>query len=285
MNTGNLLDLAAVCRALGVTPDRVRRLEQEGFLEAARSGHNRNGEKPLFAAPQVMALVPEMPRILSRWASEDNARLGARRAGINRAHLPRRVSRLRRQKEEFLASLEELPPKAAQLLKAAYYLFHLNHYAKDGHAYLYDLKGRVLRSFVRHFTAEDGLQVAFIAAESRVFLCPSCRSRAWSQGLNYADYARLYGGCSRCRKDPRYYDLYEFIINREEHRFIFHTPYALARRWIRQDLTVPTHYSQRHREAGYTFGRPVTGAEAQAVPLTEVIEELEQFVEQFSAGD
>jgi len=270
-----LLNPAQVCDILGLTPARVQRLNAEGYLETVRLIRLKNGVMPLFDAAQVSALVPQMPRILSRWASEDNARLGAPRAGRTRATAAPRAARLRGQKERFLSSLEEMPSKTADLLRASFYLFHLNHYAKAGHQYLYDLKENVLRAFVRHFDRTHGLEITLVPGEARIRLCPECRSRSRRLGYAYPDYARRFGGCPRCRRERGYYDLYEFAVTHADYRFVFHSPYQTARKWLPDDVSESP---RSRRESGHTFGRPVSDPEALAIPLAEVQAELENFL-------
>ncbi|WP_066634650.1 DNA-binding protein [Desulfolucanica intricata] len=278
----NLLTTAQVCKTLGVTPAKLRRLTNEGYLEVQKVANFKNGEMNCFLHSQVNNLLPQMPRILSRWVSEDNARLGAKKAARVRAHRQRAAKVIKSRKEEFLDSLELVPPKSADLLKASYYLFHLNHYAKAGHSYLYDLKEQVLKYFLKHFTKEHGLKVFFIKGAPKIKLCPSCRAKARSRHISYREYAALYEGCPCCNKDNNHYDLYEFVVRYDKHSFCFHTPYSVARKWFNGDAEIPLKNKGTEREGGFTFGRPIYESEASAIDLEEIINELENFLEIYS---
>ncbi|MGB9791051.1 MAG: hypothetical protein ACPLTR_00550 [Thermacetogeniaceae bacterium] len=182
----------------------------------------------------------------------------------------------RSRKERFLNSLSEIPEKSASLLRAAYYLYHLNHYAKAGESYLYELKERVLKAFTAHFAPEDGLRISFIQGPPRITLCPACRRRAREERKSYVEYAQVTGGCASCHRDENYYSLYEFLVICDPHRFCFHSPYKIASKWLR-GKDIPWKEGSE-REGGYTFGRAITPGEEAAVNLGEVIAELEHFL-------
>lgn len=272
---GELLTTARVCRELGVTPAMADRLVREGYLEVSGTSRRKYGDVHLFHSGQVVRLKDRLPQILSKWAGEENLRRGARKAGINRAVEPVNAGEARKRRDQFLSSLETLPEDTAQLLKASYYLYHLNHYAKSGHEYLYEIKEKVLKHLVRNYINSPHLQIALVQGEQRTDLCPDCRARASRQNLRYGEYAKIYGGCSRCRKHKSYYDLYEFNIHYEDHRFSFHTPFSVGRKWFSGEVSLPRQDRGHLQEQGLTFGRPITEREARALPMDEVIETLE----------
>ncbi|MCL6612023.1 MAG: hypothetical protein K6T66_10850 [Peptococcaceae bacterium] len=272
---GDLLTTAQVCRELGLTPAKVRRLADEGYLEVSARSERKYGEVLLFHSGQVSRLKNQMPKILSRWASEENVRYGARKAGIHRAVEPANAQEVRKRRDQFLSSLDELPEEAAVLLKASYYLYHLNHYAKTGHQYLYEIKERVLKHFVRAYINSPYLEIVLVQGQQRSDLCPGCRSRANKLNLTYGEYAKSYGGCPRCGKRERYYDLFEFNIRYDNHRFSFHTPFSAARKWFPGEVSLPRQYRGHLQERGLAFGRPITEREARALPMDEVIQALE----------
>lgn len=272
---GELITTAQVCRELGLTPAKVRRLASEGYLEVSARSRQKYGEVLLFNPSQVSRLKPQMPKILSKWASEENIRLGAKKAGISRAVESINAQEVRKRRDLFLSSLADLPEQAADLLKASYYLYHLNHYAKSGHQYLYELKERVLKFFVGNYLDSPCLEVVLVQGDQRAELCPDCRARANKLGLSYGEYAKWYGGCPRCRKNKSYFDLFEFTIQYQDHRFSFHTPFSAARKWFSGNLPLPRQYRGHLQEQGLTFGRPITEREARALPMDEVITELE----------
>lgn len=272
-----LLTTAEVCRTLGITPSKLKRLTSEGYLKVEETAHLKHGKVHLFKSSMVEKLVPQLPRILRRWHWEENNNIGAKQAAEMRTSMYNAVQSIKDQKEEFLASLELVPEKTAYLLRASYYLFHLNHYAKAGNDYLYDLKEKVLKAFVNNFNQNHGLSIYYIQGGQKIYLCSACKKKARKQNQSYRNFARLTGGCPRCTRDDRFYSLYEFIVEYAEHRFCFHTPYLIARKWFKGHQ-IPVKFKTQRYEMGKTFGRPVLEPEAKAIPLHEVISELEDFL-------
>jgi len=283
--TGELMTTAQVCRELGVTPAKVLLLTREGYLEVSAKIDQKYGEVYLYHSGQVNSIKKQMPKILSKWASEENLRHGGRQAGINRAVEAENAVEVRKRRDNFLFSISHLPEKTEDLLKGSYYLFHLNHYAKSGHQYLYELKEKVLRFFVRNYLNTPLFDVILVQGQQRVNLCADCRRRANKLSMGYGEYAKSYGGCPRCGKHNSYYDLYEFNIQYESHRFSFHTPYSVARKWFDRETSFTRHYRGHRQEQGLTFGRPITEKEARALPMDEVIENLEKILENNYLGE
>lgn len=277
LQAGEFLTTAQVCRELGVTPAKVRRLTREGYLEVWGKVEQKYGDDQLYRSDQVLSLKKQMPKILSKWATEENFRHG-RQAGITRASEPMNAAAVKKRRDEFLLSLHDLPEKTAKLLKASYYLFHLNHYAKSGHQYLYEIKERVLKHLVKNYLDTPYFQVILVQGQQRVDLCPDCRSRAGKLKMAYGEYAKSYGGCPRCAKHNSYYDLYEFNIQYDSHNFSFHTPFSVGRKWFSRDASFPQRYRGHRQEQGLAFGRPITEKEARALPMDEVIENLEEIL-------
>lgn len=281
MQTSDLLTTTDVCITLGLTPARVQRLVKEGHLEIVGETSLRHGDIHLFHRNQIEDLAPRLPRILRRWEEAENLKRGAGNAALMRARRQRAAPRIAKSKESFINFLASLPTRQADLLKSCYYLYHLNHYAKSGGSYLYDYKENVMRIITRHFDLDDGLEVSLVEGRHRVDLCPSCKDRARRQGSTYVDYARQSGGCKTCRRDTRYYSLFEFSIHCGDYRFCFHTPYQVARKWFPRDFHVPTKDNARQHEGGFAFGRPISEAEAKAVSLDETLDELSAFIEEY----
>jgi len=271
----NLLTTAQVCRILGVTPHEVYRLATEGYLEVKNFIRYKHGDLPLFSGDQVEAVRRQMPKILRRWEGEESARKGAQ-AAWTRLKRWRSCYYTRLRKEKFLRALEEFSEKTALLLRASYYLYHLNHYAKAGESYLYDLKEKVLAVMAAKFGSEDGLKIFFVPGPPRIRLCAACRRRARREKRSYLEFASFTGGCPHCQKDEDYYSLYEFVVEGGEHRFCFHSPAQVARKWLK-GRQVPEKEGYE-REGGYPFGRRIYPGEAAAVNLAEVIDELEEFL-------
>jgi len=276
-----LMNPAQVCQALGITPNGVRRLSREGYLEVKDMVRFKNGDMSLFSIKQVHSLLPVMPRIKQAWETHDKSRFGARRVSKAHVHRHKSYNNQINHKEEFFMATNALAEKTAQLIKACYYLFHLNHYAKAGNQYLYDLKELVLQTFVEQYTSDDLVKVSFIEGDNKVLLCPGCKARAKERGMSYLEYLDAEGACPRCTREYKYYSLYEFIISYDEYRFCFHTPYSTAKKWFKNIGLRPPQTHKPQREGAYTFGRSVYESEAQVVELIEVIEELQNFLANF----
>ncbi len=271
----DLLTTAEVCRELGITPHDVHRLEAEGYLEKKLLDRNKHGDAPLFSGQEVASVRLKLPRILRNWNDSAGA-IGGAAAARKRQHDWVTSRETITRKERFMEAIAEYPGHSALLLRAAYYLFHLNHYAKSGENYLYELKERVLAAMTAGFTTADGLQIFFIAGAARVRLCPDCRNRAQEQRKSYLEYARLTGGCSNCQRDEDYFSLYEFLVTWDQHRFCFHSPFQIGRKWLK-GREIPAKEGSE-REGAYPFGRPISSGEAAAINLAEVVDELEHFL-------
>jgi hypothetical protein len=278
----DLLTTANVCRELGITPHDVHRLEAEGYLEIKLLDRNKHGEAPFFSSQDVASVRLKLPRILKSWEASAGA-IGGAAAARKRQHDWVTSRETIARKERFLEVIAEYPGRSAILLRAAYYLFHLNHYAKAGESYLYELKERVLAVMATGFGAADGLQIYFISGSDRVRLCPDCRRRAVEQRKNYLEYARLTGGCSNCQRDEGYFSLYEFLVAWGQHRFCFHSPFQIGRKWLKDREISAKEGSER--EGAYPFGRPISSGEAAAVNLAEVVDELESFLDTSNLAD
>ncbi len=279
-----LLSIAEVCKTLGITPSKVHQLTNEGYLEVIDTAQLKNGKIYLFQPAQVESLIDQMPRIIRKWESEENARLGAKKAAHLRVNRRSAAQNIKSQKEKFLASIDLASERIYRLLRASYFLFHLNHYAKTGNEYLYDLKEKVLYAFYQKYRCEDSLNIFLIHGEQHVKLCSECKRKARKQNVSYSDYARLTGGCNWCIKDDRHYNLYEFVITYADYRFCFHIPYKAARKWFKNQV-VPTKFSTHRYEMGTNFGRSIFELEAKAIPLDEVIEELNDFLSYVNLSD
>lgn len=275
--TKNYLTTAQAADLLNITPAAVRRLVREGLLEVKDTRRYKFGVDQSFDRAAVENLLPGIPELKRKWHAEEDLRLGARRAAFKRLENEKKARAYQNFKERFMLSLEDYPEKVALLLRASFFLYHLNHYAKGGEEYLYDLKEETLKKFSESFTTQEGLEVILVEGGEKVHLCESCRMKARSMGLDYVKYKSMHGGCPRCRKENDYYSLFEFRVKYGDHFFCFHTPYQVAKGWLRNSLDLPCQTHMPGREEARAFGRPITEAEALAVSLMEVIRELEVF--------
>ena len=277
-----LLNPAQISRTLEITPSNIKRLTGEGYLEVKKQVNFKNGIMQLFTSAQVQALKPAMPRIKQAWERYDNYHQGGNRMAKARTYRHQSYRDKVNRKAQFLNSLNELPQEKQEILKAAYYLYYLNHYAKAGSSYLYDLKETVLHTLVQnYYRRTDWLTISFIEGTNKIVLCPECRAKANNQRLSYLEYLDKTGGCFKCIKEYKYYSLYEFTIGYHEYRFCFHTPYSTAKRWFNKQALPPSKECPE-REGAYAFGRAIYASEAKAVELIEVIDELQNFLALFN---
>lgn len=273
----NYLTTAQAAAFLNITPAAVRRLVREGLLEVKQIRRYKFGEDLSFDRAAVEKLLPGLPEFKRKWHAEEDLRLGAKRAAFKRLEEQKKARAYQSFKERFLISLEDYPERVELLLRTSFFLYHLNHYAKGGEAYLYDLKEETLKKMNEIFTLQDGLEVILVEGGDKIHLCDACRAKARSMGLDYVKFKSVHGGCPRCRKENDYYSLFEFRVKYLDHFFCFHTPYQVARSWVENSLDLPRKTHVPGREEARAFGRPITKAEALAVSLEEVIRELELF--------
>jgi len=275
--SGNYFTTAQAAGLLNITPATLRRLVREGLLEVKYTRSYKFGEDQSYDRIAVENLLPRIPEFKRRWHAEEDLRLGARKAAFKRLDDQKKARAYQIFKERFLLTLEDYPERVAVLLRASFFLYHLNHYAKGGEAYLYDLKEETLKKMSEQFTSVEGLEVILVEGGEKIHLCETCRVKARAMGLDYVKYKSVQGGCPRCRKESEYYSLFEFRIKYGDHFFCFHTPYQVAKAWLRSPIELPCKTHVPGREEARAFGRPITEAEALAISLEEVISELEAF--------
>ena len=269
---------AQVCRVLKVTPNQMRWLIGSGWLEVAQIAPRKYGKMELFNSHQVQALISDMPKIRRGWESTKSLRQGAQKTAYRRETSRHLTESLKRRKKEFLDDLKGFSESVEKVLRVCFYLFHLNHYAKNGHTYLYDLKEQVLRKLYTGYSADGLISVAFIRGTPRIRLCAACRVLAQEQGKRQTEYVRRGGGCPRCSREENYYSLYEFTVDYAEYHFCFHIPYHIARKWVDTGRSIPEKDTMLEREGFYTYGRRVFEPEALAIEMQEVVEEIESFL-------
>lgn len=277
--TPELLNPAQVCKTLGITPAGIKRLTKDGHLEIKASVSFKNGDMPLFRSEQVYSLIPKIPRVKQTWEREDKNRFGSSRVAFAKVNRQKAYWKKRLHKQQFMHMLADQPPEIRELMRASYFLFHLNHYAKANSPYLYDLKENVLEIFAREYYGRTGiLQVNFIEGDNKTILCQDCKAKAKKQSVSYVDYIYRKGGCPKCTREFKYYSLYEFLVTLEEYRFSFHTPYNTGKRWFKNAKVQPPYKQRFGPEGAYIFGRTIFESEARVVDLSEAIEQLQDFL-------
>jgi len=281
--SNDYLTPAQVCQMLKLTPNQIRMLVANGSLEVAQRIAYKHGNMEVFSSEQVRQVALDLPKIRRRWDNERTSALGARNAALHKAKEQKNIQALMARKKRFLDSLNAFSDQIAGILRVCYYLYHLNHYAKHGHPYLYDYKEKVLRYLWQGWKSGSIetpglLQVTFIPGAPRIKLCLDCRIKAQQQYQTHVEYIRIEGHtCPQCVKEEYYYSLYEFTLDYCEYHFCYHVPYSVARKWFAgydiKEKELPV-----NREGFYVFGRPIRETEALAVTLHEVIIEIELFL-------
>ena len=288
--TNDYLTPAQVCQTLKLTPTEVRMLIANGRLEVARHIAYKHGNMELFSLDQVQQVAIDLPKIRRGWALERTAALGARKAALYSAKERKKAQALIARKTGFLDSLHTFSEQISGILRVCYFLYHLNHYAKHGHSYLYDYKEKVLQFLWRDCKSELTetpllLQVTFIPGAPRIRLCLDCRIKAKQQFQTHVEYIKSDGhSCTQCGKEEYYYSLYEFTLDYDEYHFCYHAPYSIARRWF-TGLQINEKEVQVDREGFYAFGRAIRESEALAVSLHEVMTEIESFLSLHAAQE
>jgi hypothetical protein len=122
----NYLTTAQAADLLNITPAAVRRLVREGLLEVKYTRRYKFGEDQSFDRSAVESLLPRLPEYKRRWHAEEDLRLGAKKAAFKRAEDQKKTRAYQSFKERFLLSLEDYPEKVALLLRASFFLYHLN---------------------------------------------------------------------------------------------------------------------------------------------------------------
>ena len=274
---------AQVCQTLKLTPNQIHKLVESGRLEVARYVSYRHGSMEVFSPEQVQQLVPAMPRIRRGWDLQQASALGARKAALIREKQRQKTQSLKKRKARFLESLDGLSERESDALRVCFFMYHLNHYAKHGHPYLYDYKEKVLRLLWLEWkpvlTEPSALlEVTFVPGAPRIRLCLDCRIKAQQQKQTHLDFLKQQEHpCPQCRKEEDYYGLYEFTLDFGEYHFCFHIPFSIARKWF-TGVSINEKVISVKREGFFVFGRPIREDESLAVTLSEVVDEMETFL-------
>lgn len=274
-----MLKTSEVAQRLNITNSQVQDLVDFGYLSVAGTYRSRsNGLSYLFAEQELESL--NVPAILA----EIKEKKRHRRCISSLPGAWRERQRAVARHDHFLCSIAALPE--ARLLRAAYYLFHLNHYAK---AYekeresLYALKNRVLACIVRDYP--EMVRCVYLIGQdrSKIWLCEDCRQSARAAGYTYLDYVKLGHYCEKCYVqvvEREYYSLVEFSLESDDYRFCFHLPVSVARKWLAgiKELPIRERKHDEVNDAMYFYGRRITRIEEKVIPLAVVVQELETFL-------
>lgn len=173
-----------------------------------------------------------------------------------------------------------------KLLKAGFYLFHLNHYAKtypELSKELYELKSKVLRKL--YLENRFLIKAKYLLGPDRkkVWLCEDCKDASRSAGMSYNTYIRNEAYCPKCdiiELEREYYSLVEFCLEVSDYRFLFHTPRSLAVRWMKDIDELPRDNRQtaNYDDRMYLYGRAISRIEERVFPLGMLKEKLEAYL-------
>ncbi len=276
-----MLKTSEVAKKLRITNSQVQDMVDYGYLPVADTYRCRSGGIGyLFAENQLESIdVAEVLAEIREIKTRDKAR-----TKVSAWEWKKRQVVARRH-DRFIGMIADLPD--FHLLKACYYLFHLNHYAKaypEKRDELYPLKSQVLERIVNRFS--DQVRCMYLIGKDnvRVWLCEDCCSTARSNGYSYREYVEHHGYCSKCKVqvlEREYYSLVEFIIESDNYRFCFHLPLSIAKKWLTgiEGFARADRGLGEQRDEMYFYGRKITRVEERIVPLPVVVRELRDFLE------
>ena len=195
------------------------------------------------------------------------------------------IRKKREEKEEIIKLLKSYHP----FLEIAFYLYHLNHYAKtpkyeNYKNKLYRLKKEALLKAYKEY--KNLFRILFIERGNKVKLCDVCFEKArrrwyyeggYETGLTLGEWINLYAKtCEYCDVKEDYYSLIEFEIDTSVSRFIFHLPYPEIKNFLDKFRIPKTNYKEE--EYFIKYGRQLEKYEALIVPLKEVIKSIENYL-------
>ncbi len=186
--------------------------------------------------------------------------------------------------DKFLENIAPHPNR--ELLQTAFYLFHLNHYAKKYTKMsnkLYKLKNQTIRKM--HLRKPDSLEMHYLIGPDRktIWLCEDCKYSSQAAGMPYGSYIRQGNYCPKCyvqSVEKEYYSLIEFIVLSSEYRFVFHLPLNTAKKWLENINDLPQGFrkTKKYDDKMYLYGRQISRIEEKAFPLNMIVEKLENYL-------
>jgi hypothetical protein len=187
--------------------------------------------------------------------------------------------------ERFLANIEYHPER--EVLQTAFYLFHLNHYAKtykEQSNELYSLKNNVLKKMYQENSPIINTCYLIGPDRKKIFLCEDCKDSARSARMSFVEYVKKGYYCPKCyiqSIEKEYYSLLEFKIDAADYRFTFHLPRSSAIRWMGEIDNLPqgNRQANRYDDKMYLYGRPVSRTEERVFPLPVVKEFLCKYLD------
>ncbi|HEX6293056.1 MAG TPA: hypothetical protein VFZ66_27990 [Herpetosiphonaceae bacterium] len=238
---------------LGVTVEKVRAWIADGtlpFLETVKGDYGRGSVKYVLDCADVIAARTSLAADIALFHQRRQRGLKAVDTAVQHgmaAHT------------ETLERIQQLGDPIAPLFRAAYYCWHLNHYAKARtgvqRSICYAMKDRVLAALV----ASADLSAGHAGEDG------------WLLPLDGAGEATI-GLAWHPTEDQTYLSI---VISGPGFRFPFHARQETASAWLPADLqpTIPQQPLSGDRR--FTFGgRPATWIEERVIPYATVAEKL-----------
>lgn len=275
-----MLTISQVAARYRISNRQVYDLINHGYLNVASvSRHGQKGISYLFSEHELNQL--DIPSLLAE--IKDNKKPG-------KNHSPGRISEFRKlfgvvnYYDTFMNNVNDYPESA--VLKACFYLFHANHYAKtypEHSERLYRLKNQVLRKACEENPALVNTIYLLGPDRRKIWLCDDCKDAARTSGLSYNDYIRNEYYCPKCTVQSvikEYYSLVEFSIQVPDYRFTFHLPRSSAQRWMQNldDLPQGIRKTGHYDDKMFVYGRPISRVEEKVFPLPMVEEQLHLYL-------
>lgn len=272
-----MLTISQVAARFGVSNRQIHELISLGYLNISSISRDKCGVKYLLSEQYLDRL--DMYSLIAE-AQEAKRRLPKFHSHpLDWKHLNKAVDHY----QKFLQEMEL--NRYAPLLKASFYLFHLNHYAKSysqTSKELYGLKKQVLRIMIEEYGPLFKVTYLLGPDRKKIWLCEDCKANARKAGIPFPEYARREYHCSKCyvqNLEKEYYSLIQFDLALEGHRFSFHLPLSAAR--FVKDLHLVNQAIRktcRYNDLMFLYGRPVSRVEEQVYPLTIIVDGLKKFL-------
>lgn len=274
-----MLTISEIAAKFKISNRQVHDLLNYGYLNVAHVYRRGDyGINYLFSENEVNRL--DVYSILAEIQEKKKQHLKNRVNPLRFRHLINALSNY----ERFLANIEYYPER--ELLKTAFYLFHLNHYAKtykEQSSELYSLKNNVLKKMYQENSSFINASYLIGPDRKKVFLCEDCKDSARSARMSFIDYVKKEYYCPKCyiqSIEKEYYSLLEYKINAADYRFTFHLPRSSAIRWMTEIDSLPqgNRQANRYDDKMYLYGRPVSRIEERVFPLPMVKEYLYKYL-------
>lgn len=275
---GSVLTSSEVAAKYNISNRQVNDLLAYGYLNVAQVlRYHKRGVTLLFSESELESL--DIPSLLAEIKAKKKAPIKS----ANPAEIRKLLSAFNYY-DRFMEDVEYYPE--AEVLKACFYLFHLNHYAKtypDLSKNLYKLKSQVLKKM---YQENQGIITASYLQgpdRRRVWLCEDCKEASRAAGMSYNNYIRSESYCPKCDVqilEREYYSLVEFSLKVGGYRFVFHTPRSLAAGWMKgmKELPQGTRKADHYQDRMYLYGRSISNIEEKAFPLNMLKERLRAYL-------